>query len=103
MRSMRLGHDRRDVTVASGARLTAKRYLHVAGFEVKPGDNAAPEWHGLVSLESEGTAEGKLEIERRIGGGDKSKAVMGPWEVVREKSMMGTVWLRLVRETQTSR
>ena len=99
---MRLGHDRRDVTVASGARLTAKRYLHVAGFEVNAGANVAPEWYGMVSLESEGTAEGKLEIEKRIGGGEGSKAVMGPWEVVREKSMMGTVWLRLIREVQTS-
>lgn len=98
MRSIRLAHDRRDVTVASGARLSAKRYLHVAGFEVKPGDNVAPEWQGMVSLEAEGTAEGKREIEKRIGGGDPTKAVIGPWEVVREKSMMGTVWLRLIRE-----
>lgn len=96
--SIRLAHDRRDVTVASGARLSAKRYLHVAGFEIKPGDKVAPEWHGMVSLEAEGTGEGKTELERRLGNGDSSKVVMGPWEVVREKSMTGTVWLRLIRE-----
>ncbi len=99
MHSLRLAHDKRDVIVASGARLSAKRYLHVTGFEVKPGDNTAPEWQGMVSLEAEGTAEDKLEMERRLGGGDPSKAIMGPWEVLREKSMMGTVWLRIIRET----
>lgn len=99
MKSVRLAHDRRDVTVSSGARLTAKRYLHVAGFEVRPGDNVSPEWHGMVSLEAEGTAEGKTDIQNRLGGGAGSRASMGPWEVVREKSMMGTIWLRLVRES----
>ena len=99
LRSIRLAHDRRDMTVTSGARVSAKRYLHVAGFEIKPGDHVAPEWHGMVSLESEGTAEGKMEIERRLGLGDPLKAIMGPWEVVRERSMTGTVWLRLIRES----
>jgi len=99
MKSVRLAHDRRDVTVSSGARLTAKRYLHVAGFEVRPGDNVSPEWLGMVSLEAEGTAEGKTDIQNRLGGGAGSRAIMGPWEVVREKSMMGTIWLRLVRES----
>ena len=97
MRSLRLAHDRRDVTVATGAKLSAKRYLHVAGFEVGPGDNVAPEWYGIVTLESEGTAEGKMDLEHRIGAGDPTKAVMGAWEVIREKSMSGTIWLRLVR------
>ncbi|KAK4683748.1 hypothetical protein P7C73_g6480, partial [Tremellales sp. Uapishka_1] len=102
--SMRLAHDRTDVTVASGARLTAKRYLHVAGFEVNQthvnGGAAHPEWQGMVSLETEGTAEGKEEMERRCGWGDGRKTTLAPWEVVREKSMLGTVWLRLVREAR---
>jgi len=98
MASLRLAYDRRDVTVASGARVSAKRYLHVAGVEIGPNDRVAPEWHGMVSLESEGTAEGRAEMEARFGHGDPSRAVMGPWEVVRERSMMGSIWLRLVRE-----
>ena len=102
MKSLRLAFDRRDVTTTSGARLSAKRYLHVSGFEVKPGENTAPEWQGMVSLESEGTAEGKMELERRLGGGEAGKAVVGPWEIVREKSMMGTIWLRLVKEDPPS-
>ena len=94
--SIRLAHDRRDVTIASGSRLSAKRYLHVAGFELRSGDTVAPEWYGMVSLEAEGTMEGRREMERRLGGGDGMKAPMAPWEVIREKSMLGTVWLRLV-------
>ncbi len=101
--SMRLAHDRRDVTVASGARLSAKRYLHVAGFTIQKGDKTVhgtlicPEWEGMVSLESEGTQEGKVEMEARFGNGDPRRAVTGAWEIVREKCV-GTVWLRLVKE-----
>ncbi|WWC92409.1 uncharacterized protein L201_007366 [Kwoniella dendrophila CBS 6074] len=97
MQSIRLAYDRRDVTVSSGARLSAKRYLHVAGFEIRPQDRAAPEWRGMVSLEAEGTAEGKQDIERRLVGVNGGRPIMGPWEVVREKSMIGTVWLRLIK------
>lgn len=98
MQSLRLAYDRRDVTVASGARVSAKRYLHVAGVEIKQGDRVAPEWQGMLSLEAEGTAEGRADMESRFGGGDPSRARMGPWEIVRERSMMGSLWLRLIRE-----
>ncbi|TXT13026.1 hypothetical protein VHUM_01427 [Vanrija humicola] len=98
MNSLRLAYDRRDVTVSSGARLSAKRYLHVAGLEIQQGDRVAPDWHGMVTLEAEGTAEGKAEMEARFGHGDPTRAVMGPWEVVRERSLLGSLWLRLVRE-----
>ena len=98
MGAIRLAFDRRDVTTSSGARISAKRYLHVTGFEVRQGDQTAPEWQGMISLESEGTAEGKMELERRLGGGDPNRAVMGAWEVIREKSMMGTIWLKLVKD-----
>ncbi|KAK8850632.1 hypothetical protein IAR55_004551 [Kwoniella newhampshirensis] len=97
MQSLRLAFDRRDVTVASGARLSAKRYLHVAGFEIRPGDRAALEWQGMVSLEAEGTAEGRSDMERRLIGLGGAQPLMGPWEVVREKCMLGSIWLRLVR------
>ncbi|WRT70801.1 uncharacterized protein IL334_007800 [Kwoniella shivajii] len=97
IQSIRLAYDRRDVTVASGARLTAKRYLHVAGFEIRPEHVVAPEWHGMVSLEAEGTAEGKQDIEKRLVGGN-----LHPWEVVRDKSMIGTIWLRLVKQEMQS-
>ncbi|WVW80734.1 hypothetical protein I302_102720 [Kwoniella bestiolae CBS 10118] len=98
LRSIRLAYDRRDVTVASGARLSAKRYLHVAGFEVLPEDRVASEWQGMISLEAEGTAEGKLDIESRLVGVNGARPVVGPWELVREKSMMGTIWLRLIKQ-----
>jgi hypothetical protein len=98
MASLRLAFDRRDVTVASGARISAKRYLHIAGFEIKAENDAAPEWRGMVSIEAEGTMEGKQDLERRLGWGDPAKAVMGPWEVMREKSIVGIVWLKLVKE-----
>jgi hypothetical protein len=97
LRSMRLASDRRDMTVSSGARISAKRYLYVAGVEVGPGDKAAPEWHGMVSLEAEGTAEGKAELIRRFGTGPASDAPLAPWEVIKEKSMGGTVWLRAAK------
>lgn len=100
MDSVRLAHDRRDVMVASGARISAKRYLHVAGFEVvpTPDERIAKEWAGQISLEAEGTAEGRHEMEARFGFGDPQQCQMGAWEVVRERSMVGSLWLRLVRE-----
>ncbi|WVF67733.1 hypothetical protein IAT40_002492 [Kwoniella sp. CBS 6097] len=98
LQSLRLAYDRRDVTVASGARLSAKRYLHVAGFEIKPTDRVAQEWCGTVSLEAEGTAEGKADLEQRLVGTQGARPLVGPWELIREKSMMGTIWLRLLKE-----
>ncbi|WVR08695.1 hypothetical protein IAU60_005753 [Kwoniella sp. DSM 27419] len=95
--SMRLAYDRRDVTVASGARLSAKRYLHVAGFAVESSARVAPGWHGMITLEAEATAEGKEDLEQRLVGPPGSRPVMGAWELVREKSMMGNIWLRLVK------
>jgi hypothetical protein len=96
MAALRLAYDRRDVTVSSGARVTAKRYIHVTGFEIQPDQGIVPEWEGLVSLEAEGTVEGKAEMERRLGHGESGRAIKGPWEIVREKSMRGNVWLKLV-------
>ncbi|OCF35860.1 hypothetical protein I316_02353 [Kwoniella heveanensis BCC8398] len=98
LQSLRLAYDRRDVTVASGARLSAKRYLHVAGFEIKPTDKVAQEWCGTVSLEAEGTAEGKADLEQRLVGSQGTRPLVGPWELIREKSMTGTIWLRLLKE-----
>jgi len=91
--SLRLAFDRRDMTIASGAKLTAKRYLYVAGFEIKGDGPHAPEWHGTVSLEAEGTAEAKAAMIERFTAGKRY-----PWEIVREKSMSGLVWLKLVKE-----
>lgn len=99
MTSLRLANDRRDVTVSSGARVTAKRYIHVTGFEIQPTQDIAPEWQGIVSLEAEGTVEGKADMEKRLGYGDPRRAIRGPWEIVRDKSMRGNVWLRLVHTT----
>lgn len=96
MSALRLAYDRRDVTVSSGARVTAKRYIHVTGFEIQPMQGISPEWEGIVSLEAEGTVEGKAEMERRLGNGDPGQAIKGPWEIVREKTMRGNLWLKLV-------
>jgi hypothetical protein len=90
------------MTVASGARISAKRYLYVAGVEIGPQNKAAPEWHGMVSLEAEGTAEGKAELIRRFGAGPASETPLAAWEIVKEKSMGGTVWLRVARAPSSS-
>lgn len=94
--SLRLTFERRDITTARGERVAAKRYLHVAGFEISPSNahHACEEWQGMVTLESEGTAEGRTQIMSRLGG--NGPAQPGPWQVVRDKCMGGTVWLRLV-------
>ena len=91
--SLRLAFDRRDMTIASGAKLTAKRYLYVSGFEVSAEDATAAEWQGTVSLEAEGTAEAKASMMERFITGRRY-----PWEIVREKSMSGLIWLKLVKE-----
>lgn len=91
--SIRLAHDRHDLVISSGARVSTKRYLYVAGFEIKPGDKAVSDWCGMITLEAEGTAEGRADLQRRFG---QSKNM--PWEIVKEKSMAGNVWLRLIKE-----
>lgn len=91
--NIRLTSHKSDVTTTRGDRVIATRYLFVAGCEIRNGP-----WKGLLSLEVEGTAEGKLELEARVGNGDPSRAVRGPWEIVRE--MQGTVWLRYVVQTR---
>ncbi|WVQ77011.1 hypothetical protein IAR50_006690 [Cryptococcus sp. DSM 104548] len=99
--SLRLAYDRRDMTVSSGARVNAKRYLHIAGFEVRAGTGADPAWEGFVSLEGEGTAEGKRDLEKRlVGDGRGGRPVIGAWEIVREKCMVGNIWLKLIKEGQ---
>ncbi|BEJ07260.1 hypothetical protein CcaverHIS641_0405290 [Cutaneotrichosporon cavernicola] len=100
MNSVRLAYERRDHMTTSGARISAKRYLHVGGIEVKAGDRVAPEWQGMISLEAEGTAEGRQAMEARFGHGDPARVIMGPWEVVRERSMLGSLWLRLIPESR---
>lgn len=95
LKTVRLAYDRRDVTTASGARLSAKRYLHVAGFEIVESDHPCREWQGMVTLEAEGTLEGKAELERHFMA---KRHLSGPWEIVGEKSMSGSVWLRLRKE-----
>ncbi|EIW70208.1 hypothetical protein TREMEDRAFT_56844 [Tremella mesenterica DSM 1558] len=98
MKSLRLAYDRRDMTVSSGVRLSAKRYLHVAGFEVFSRPGLAPEWVGMISLEAEGTAEGRIDLENRLHRSNVGESrTLWPWEVVREKSLQGQVWLRLVK------
>jgi hypothetical protein len=61
---------------------------------LRAGDKVAPEWRGLITLEADGTAEGKTELERRLMNGGCS-----PWEIVWDKSMAGNVWLRLIKES----
>lgn len=95
--SIRLAFDRRDVVTASGARVSAKRYLYVAGFQIESTAAVSPSWAGMVSLETEGTAEGRKELERRLGDGDPRRVTSGPWEVVAEKSLQGSIWLRILR------
>lgn len=98
--TLRLAFDRRDITTARGEKVVAKRYLHVAGFQISPQQrfSACEEWEGMVTLESEGTAEGRAEMLKRFGraGVEESrvKPVRGAWEVLREKSLGGSVWLK---------
>lgn len=95
--SIRLAFDRRDVITASGARVSAKRYLYVAGFQIESAAPVSSSWAGMISLETEGTAEGRKELESRLGDGDSRRVASGPWEVVAEKSLQGSIWLRLLR------
>lgn len=96
MSSVRLAYDHKDVLVSTG-RASAKRCIHVTGFEVPPEayeHGVATEWT-IITLEAEGTGEGRAELERRLGYGDPARVGREAWEVVREKSI-GTVWLRAV-------
>lgn len=91
--SIRLATDRQDIVTASGAQMSAKRYITVAGFEIRPSDSVVTEWCGLVTLEADGTAEGREAMVSRLGHPERPS----PWQIVTEKSMRGSVWLRLVR------
>lgn len=93
MNSLRLATDRRDIMTTSGAQMTAKRYITVAGFEIRPSDNVVTEWSGLVTLEADGTAEGREAMLARLEKPERAS----PWQIITEKSMRGSVWLRLIR------
>jgi hypothetical protein len=97
--TLRLAFDRTDITTARGERMVAKRYLHVAGFQITPDNHriAVEDWEGMVTIEGDGTAEGRNEILRRIGKTPdlrSSNKVRGPWEIIRGKSLGGSVWLK---------
>lgn len=51
-----------------------------------------------MSLESEGMVEGKRDIEKRLVGVRGGRLIVGFWEVVRDKCMVGNIWLKLVKE-----
>lgn len=96
--TLRLAFDRRDVTTARGDKVVAKRYLQVAGFQITPADSfVCEDWEGMITLEADGTAEGRNEILQRLGRSPAMQTVrpvIGAWEIVREKSLGGSVWLR---------
>lgn len=99
--TIRLAFERSDITTTRGEKVVAKRYLHVCGFEITSdaGHLACEEWQGMVTLEAEGTAEGRASLLRRLGRAaneTRVQAQRGPWEIIREKSLGGTVWLRYV-------
>jgi hypothetical protein len=97
--TIRLAFERSDIATSRGEKIVAKRYLHVCGFEISSGAShlACEEWQGMVTLEAEGTAEGRASLLRRLGrAANESRihAERGPWEIIPEKSLGGTVWLR---------
>ena len=99
MPTLRLAFDRRDITTTRGDKMVAKRYLHVAGFQLTPNDHrlVCEDWEGMVTLEADGTAEGRSELLRRIGRTSEMvpcRPTRGPWEIIREKSLGGSVWLK---------
>ena len=97
--TLRLAFARSDITTTRGDKVTAKRYLHVIGFEInaQTKHQAVDDWFGMVSIEAEGTAEGRRELLRRLGRDGQGRRVQphrGPYEVVRDKSLGGNIWLR---------
>lgn len=97
--TLRLAFARSDITTTRGDKVSAKRYLHVVGFEISPQSrhHAAEEWFGMVSIEAEGTAEGRNELLRRLGRGPEGQKMAphkGPFEILRDKSLGGNIWLR---------
>lgn len=99
--TIRLAFERSDITTTRGEKVIAKRYLHVCGFEITSDSAhvACEDWQGMVTLEAEGTAEGRASLLRRLGRSTNESRIpaqRGPWEIIREKSLGGTVWLRCV-------
>ena len=97
--TLRLAFARSDITTTRGDKVTAKRYLHVVGFEIsaRTKHQAVEDWYGMISIEAEGTAEGRRELLRRLGRDNQGRRVQphrGPYEVVREKSLGGNIWLK---------
>lgn len=55
-------------------------------------------WQGTVVLEAEGTTEAAVELIKRC-----EREEGGAWRVVREKSRVGRIWLKLVGEDERVR
>ncbi|CDZ96950.1 hypothetical protein [Phaffia rhodozyma] len=124
--SLRLAHQRNELSSTSGQTLFVDLWIHEAGFYIgeskyneddgvgewresemgkrkAAGDQgeAGNPWNGtMVTLEADGTKEGRDEILNRITpeGNSSPFANRHPWEIVGSKSTRGSVWLKLVRE-----
>ncbi|KAI0783652.1 hypothetical protein C8Q75DRAFT_429736 [Abortiporus biennis] len=72
--------------------------LPYAGFNVGAEGGEAPGegWQGEWVLEAEGTREGKQSLLDALHPGDDGLGRRGLWEIVREKSGKGRLWMRLL-------
>ncbi|KZT07781.1 uncharacterized protein LAESUDRAFT_650508 [Laetiporus sulphureus 93-53] len=76
-----------------------KKYVWIARLPyVGPGTVLGRAWQGEWMLEGEGTKEGKQSLLDAVSGGPggAGAARRGKWEVVREKSGSGRVWMKLL-------
>lgn len=61
-----------------------------SGGAVMPGDG----WKGEWILEAEGTKEGRQNLVDALSAGENGECKRGMWEVLREKSGKGRLWMR---------
>lgn len=95
--SLRLAHQKNEMTSASGQTLFVDLWIHEAGFFIgrRNGEVGSPNpWDGsMVTLEADGTQEGREEILQRVRKGGSGRH---PWEIIGSKSTRGSVWLKSV-------
>ncbi|KAJ3535591.1 hypothetical protein NM688_g6958 [Phlebia brevispora] len=60
-------------------------------------------WQGEWVLEAEGTQEGKQQLLDAVKPGPDGSTPRGLWEIVRDKSGGGRIWIKLIRSNIDSR
>ncbi|TDL25808.1 hypothetical protein BD410DRAFT_837268 [Rickenella mellea] len=84
---------------SAAGQVRVKKYVWLATVDASNHPTTGDGWRGMWVLQGEGTKEGKQALIDSLKGGVQGERL---WEIVREKSGGGKLWLRLVASLSQS-